>query len=206
MIRANIVYPNACSGTTIHCASCRGTIPVGMRNDDDDAKRDKEPGKLPSFATVPPPGGVVDQYSAPTTVAELPDSFLDELKAATKHEAALRAKGRDLQTTQRNQSFDLELREQLTARLVGAGAEAPAADEEPANAPAGLLAPSPEPAPAPASSPAVEAVAAPEALDVPSAPPLRAPVPADGVSVFSMVVLALVAVAAIVWTFMTTLR
>lgn len=171
-------------------------------DDHDDANRDKELGKLPSFATMPPPDGVIDQYSAPTTVAELPDSFLDELKAATKQEAALRAKGRDLQTTQRNQSFELELREQLTAKLVGAGAEAPAAPEEPASA--SVVAPAPAPAPTPPR--AAEAVAAPEALEVPPSPPLRAPVAADGVSIFSVVVLALVAVAAIVWTYMTTLR
>ena len=175
-----------------------------MHHDDNDANRENEPGKLPSFATVPPPDGAVDQHSAATIVAELPDSFLDELKAATKHEAALRAKGRDLQTTQRNESFDLELREQLNAKLLSVGADAPAAHGEPAPvvaaAPVFIAAVGPDPA----RSPAAEAVAA---LDqAPSSPPLRAPVPADGVSVFSMVVLALVAVAAIVWTYMTTLR
>jgi hypothetical protein len=40
MIRADIVYPNACSGTTIHCSSCGGSIRTGMHDDDDHAKRD----------------------------------------------------------------------------------------------------------------------------------------------------------------------
>lgn len=173
-----------------------------MPDDDDRAKRDKGPEKLPSFATVPPPNGVVDAYSAPTTVAELPDSFLDELKAATKHEAALRAKGRDLQTTQRNHSFELELREQLTAQLGGVGVEMPAPTPSPT--PSAAPEPTLEPTPEPVAEPV--AVAS-EAVDVPpSPPPLRAPAAADGVSMFSVVVLALVAVATIVWTFMTTLR
>ena len=204
MIRANIVYPNACSGTTIHCTTCRGTIPIGMHKEDNDANRENEPGKLPSFATVPPPDGAVDQHSAATTVAELPDSFLDELKAATKHEAALRAKGRDLQTTQRNESFDLELREQLNAQLLGVGADAPASHGEPAPVVAAAQVFIAAVGADPAHSPAAEAVAAPD--QAPSPPLLRAPVSADGVSVFSMVALALVAVAAIVWTYMTTLR
>ena len=192
-----------------------------MHHDNNDANRENEPGKLPSFATVPPPDGAVDQHSAATTVAELPDSFLDELKAATKHEAARRAKGRDLQTTQRNESFDLELREQLNAQLLGVGADAPAAHGEPAPVVAAAQVFIAAVGADPAHSPAAEAVAAPEALDALDAsdasdalaaldqaplPPLRAPVPADGVSVFSMVALALVAVAAIVWTYMTTLR
>ncbi|MEA2749538.1 MAG: hypothetical protein QOI41_3681, partial [Myxococcales bacterium] len=177
MIRANIVYPNACSGTTIHCDGCWGTIPNGMPKDDDDRTQAPPPEALPSFATVPPPPGVIDEHSAPTTVAELPDSFLEELKAATKQEAASRAKGRDLQKTQRNQSFELELREQLTAQLVDVRVEPTAVAPSPSPSP--LVAPSPSPSPLvapaiePTPSPAVEAVAPPESP--PSEPP-RAPV------------------------------
>jgi hypothetical protein len=154
------------------------------------------PEALPSFATVPPPPGVIDEHSAPTTVAELPDSFLEELKAATKQEAASRAKGRDLQKTQRNQSFELELREQLTAQLVDVRVEPTAA----ASSPSPPVPPAIEPTPAPA----VEANVPPESP--PSEPP-RAPVRTEDTSqVLLMTLLALLAIGAIVWTYLTTLR
>jgi hypothetical protein len=193
MIRANIVYPNACSGTTIHCDAGWDTIPRGMPEDDDDPKQTPAPEALPSFATVPPPPGVIDEHSAPTTVAELPDSFLEELKAATKQEAASRAKGRDLQTTQRNQSFELELREQLTAQLVDVRVEPNAAAPSPSPPVPPVIEPTPSPAVEPMSSPAVE--------------PPRAPVRTEDTSrVLLMMLLALLAIGTIVWTYFTALR
>ena len=39
---------------------------------------------LVDFDSIPPPGGAEDVHNARTTVAELPDSFLDELKNGVK--------------------------------------------------------------------------------------------------------------------------
>ncbi len=167
-----------------------------MPKDDDDPKPAPAPGALPSFASVPPPPGVVDEHSAPTTVAELPDSFLEELKAATKQEAASRAKGRDLQATQRNQSFELELREHLTAQLVdvrvGPNASAPT--------PSPPVPPVIEPTPSPAVEP-IAPLASPA-----SEPPLAPARTEDRSYVLLMTLLALLAIGAVVWTYFTTLR
>jgi hypothetical protein len=46
--------------------------------DDDEASFEG----LLAFDSVPPPGGASDVHNARTTVAELPDSFLDSLRAA----------------------------------------------------------------------------------------------------------------------------
>ena len=55
--------------------------------DDDEASFDG----LMCFDTVPPPAGAApDVHSARTTVAELPDSFLDSLKSGVKADVAMR--------------------------------------------------------------------------------------------------------------------
>jgi hypothetical protein len=157
------------------------------------------PTPLPSFATVPPPGGTLDEYSAPTTVAELPDSFLDELKAATREEAAARAAGRDLKATRKNPSFDLELREKLTAKLV----DVPSVSEP--NAAASTFAPAVTPE-ASDAAPATKAASAESAESDDEPSDVIAPGSVDRGRDFLMTLLALFAAAAIAWTYYAHLR
>lgn len=60
-------------------------------NDNDESSFDG----LMAFDTVPPPPGTgpADVHSARTTIAELPDSFLESLKSGVKAEATTRASG-----------------------------------------------------------------------------------------------------------------
>gem|GEM_PF-3469275 len=83
---------------------------MSAKRDDDEASFEG----LVSFGTVPPPPGETgDVHNALTTVAALPDSFLDELKAGVKQE--VRARGSspenlpntDLSATRRAKSFEL---------------------------------------------------------------------------------------------------
>jgi hypothetical protein len=166
-----------------------------MPNDDHDHDRASSdaPDALPSFATAPPPAGVVDEHSAPTTIAALPEAFLADLKAATRQHAARAAKTRDLQTTQHNES---------------AASASPSAGPAPVLEPVVVVEPTPE-LPVGAVG-AVEAVEAVEAVPLPAAAPSAAPPVRDAanesISVFAMAVLALLAIGAIVWTLLTTLR
>jgi hypothetical protein len=161
-------------------------------------KDDSRPTPLPSFATVPPPSGAVDEHSAATMVAALPDSFLNELKSAAKQEVELRSDarsgGRELAATTRHRAYDLELREKLTAQLVDIVAPPPG----PVVVPAPPAAPASPPAPASAEP-------APATDDEVIAPAPGKPA-IDAGRVFLLVLVALIGIAMIAWTYIARLR
>jgi hypothetical protein len=178
---------------------------------------DEEREKLPSFATVPPPNGAIDEHSAPTTVAELPDSFLAELKSAAKHEVKLHTTARDDQdstATTRNHAFDLELREKLRAQLVDVEPPAASAVEGAPLVPLVVVAPSePPPAEPPSpepSSPAgdVADAGADAALSAARAAESIAPArpQVDAGKVFLVTLAAILGCAAIAWVYVAYLQ